>query len=188
MILAEALLLGLLFGLLTGGSLRGLQRARLRGEWLLLMLLPLQLAWPRVCMWLRLDCAPSVVMWLVFMGTLSFVLFLNARDAWMLAIAGLGIAANVMVIGLNGAMPVSLKAASETGLERSIAAVHLAQDCLHEPLDGTTALAPLSDVVPVPGPPWQRGVLSAGDVLLAAGLAAWVFTAVRSEHGRTPVA
>lgn len=180
MVIAEALLIGLLLGLAAGGSLRGLQRERLLGEPLLLGLLPLQVVWPGLSGLAGLSCRVSVALWVAMMGALSIVMFLNGRRRWTLAIAGLGIAANVLVIGLNGAMPVSLRAVSETGLPRDASLARLQSDCLHEPLDDATVLAPLGDVLPVPGPAWQRGVLSIGDLLLALGLAAWVYQATRT--------
>jgi len=124
---------------------------------------------------------PSIIAWLVMMGVLAAVLFTNARRRWVLAIAGLGIAVNVLVIGLNGAMPVSLRATSEIGIPRATARVVLAADCLHEAMTSETRLPVLGDVIGVPGSRWQRGVVSIGDLLLAGGLAAWVAVASRSR-------
>lgn len=179
MILAEIILAGLLLGLATGGSLRNLAREPLKGEWALLSLLPLQLLWPAVADRLGMPCALSIIIWLLLMAGLAIVLMLNARRRWMLAFAALGIALNILVIGLNQAMPVSIKAASEIGATRSAAREALAGDCLHEEMDDATRVAFLADVVAVPGPPWRRGVLSLGDVLLACGLATWLGAASR---------
>ncbi len=177
--MAEIILVGLLLGLANGGSLRNLAKEPLRGEWVLLLLLPAQLLWPGVAERLGMPCSMSIVVWLLLMAGLAIVLMLNARQRWMLAFAALGIAANILVIGLNQAMPVSIKAASEIGSPREAARVALKDDCLHEEM-GSTTLAPfLADVIAVPGPAWQRGVLSPGDVLLACGLGAWVFAASR---------
>jgi hypothetical protein len=180
-ILFEIILAGLLLSLLTGGSLRRLQEEPLTGEWTLFIVLPLQVMWPSAATRLGLPCAISIVVWLVMMAVLAVVLFYNAWRRWMLAFAGLGIALNILVIGFNGGMPVSLKAAGELGSSREEARAMLETACLHTPLEDGTRLTPLADTIPVPGPPWQRGVVSLGDLMLAAGLGAWVFAAARTR-------
>jgi hypothetical protein len=124
-----------------------------------------------------------MIIWLLMMACLAGVLLINSSRRWMLAFAALGIAANVLVIGLNGAMPVSMRAVSEIGSTRAAARVTLESECLHEELDSETVVPFLADVIAVPGPPWQRGVISLGDVLLALGLGAWVFAAGRRRPG-----
>lgn len=181
MILLEAVLLALVISLVTGGSLRNLEHERLHGEWFLLLLLPLQLLWPRIAVLLSIGHDLSVGLWLVLMVGLVCVMLLNVWKRWVLGFAALGIALNILVIGLNGAMPVSLRAVSEMGVLRADALQSMQEDYLHEPQDGDTRLAVLGDVITVPGPTWQQGVLSAGDLMLAVGLAGWVFSASRSQ-------
>lgn len=182
MILFEVIAVALVASVLTGGSLVRLSDEKLRGEMLLLVLLPLQLLWPTFVARLGIDCALSTIIWLLVMATLSVVLFANAPRRWMLAFAGLGIACNILVIGLNGAMPVSVRATSELGSTRAESQAALEEACLHEPLDEDTLLPFLADVMPIPGPSWQRGVVSVGDWLLAFGLGAWVFVGARKRH------
>ena len=182
MVMAEAILLGLALSIVTGGSLRELSREPLKGEWALLLLLPMQLLWPQVSAQFGLECSLSIIMWLLMMAGLAVVLMVNAPRRWMLGFAALGIASNILVIGLNQAMPVSIEAASEIGDTRQAARTAMKSDCLHEELDSSTILPFLADVVAVPGPPWQRGVLSVGDALLALGLSGWVFMACRPKH------
>lgn len=179
MILAEIVAAALLLSLATGGSLKRLQSEPLKGEWVLLGLLPLQLLWPRIAPHLGIECALSVFIWMFMMAALAAVCFLNAPRRWQLLVCGLGIASNMLVIGLNGAMPVSVRAASEIGIPREIARASFDLDCLHEEMTDDALLAALADVVAVPGPAWQRGVISLGDLLLALGLGAWVFTGSR---------
>ncbi len=179
MILAEVILAGLLIGLVSGGSLRNLAKEPLKGEWVLLVLLPAQLLWPSVAARLGMVCSVSIVVWLLLMSILAIVLMVNSRRRWMLAFAALGIAMNILVIGLNQAMPVSIKVASEIGAPRDAARLAFKDDCLHEEMDDNTIAPFLADVIAVPGPEWQRGVLSPGDVLLACGLGAWMFAASR---------
>jgi len=80
---------------------------------------------------------------------------------------GAGLLLNVLVVATNGAMPVSLSAASDAGLSR--ADLGLARDAMREPVDDRTRLPLLGDVVPV-SLPWRPQVVSPGDVLVAAGV------------------
>lgn len=181
MILIEVIGVSLLISMLAGGSLRQLAAQRLKGESALLVLLPLQLAWPTIADSIGLSCATSVVAWLLMMAGLAAVLMWNAPRRWHLAVAALGITANILVIGLNQAMPVSIRAASEVGGRRSEVRRALDVDCLHEELTSETRLQHLADLIAIPGPSWQRGVISVGDILLSFGLGAWVFISARTR-------
>lgn len=97
-----------------------------------------------------------------------------------LLLVGLGLAANAAVIGLNGAMPVSPAAAARAGAD--ISAVSSGTDPRHVIADDRTTARLLGDVVPVPLPV-RAEVDSAGDVLIAAGLALFVV----SGMGNGPV-
>lgn len=79
-------------------------------------------------------------------------------------LVALGLAANAVVVGLNGAMPVSPEAAARAGVD-----VLDLLDGRHELAAGRTRLPWLGDVVPVPLP-LRPEVVSPGDVLVAAGL------------------
>ncbi|MDQ4025925.1 MAG: DUF5317 domain-containing protein [Actinomycetota bacterium] len=111
--------------------------------------------------------------WLGEAGGLAVVLASNAAVAvWLFAnrtlpglmLAGAGMALNVLVIAVNGAMPVLEDSAETAGVTRSLEDASLK----HEPLDEDTVLPWLGDAIPVP--PFQE-VLSVGDVVLALGLA-----------------
>ena len=184
MILVEIMVLGLVLSLLTGGSFRTLQEERLVGEWVLLTLLPLQMLWPAVAGILGLHCAWSRVTWLLLMAVLGAVLLVNAPRRWILAIAGLGISLNIMVIGINGGMPVSFSAAQSLGAERADLVELVGQQCLYVALDDSTLLSGLGDVLPVPGPRWHQALISVGDLLLALGLSGWLFVAARGRITR----
>jgi hypothetical protein len=183
MILAVAILAGLGLSLLSGGSWRELEAERLRGEWIILLLFPLQLLWPTLSERLGLGCALSTGLWLAMMVLLALVLFINSGSRWMLALAALGIAMNVLVIGLNGAMPVSLDAAQDVGMLGADAKMALDNRCLHDAAGTETRLFWLADIMGIPGPSWVRGVLSLGDLFLAAGLSGWLFVASRPRFG-----
>lgn len=182
MILLEAVAIGLMLSLVTGGSIRHLENERLRGEWLLLVLLPLQLLWPKLSQVLGATCSVSVYTWILMMVALVAVLLINARQRWVLAVAAFGIALNIAVIAANGAMPVSMRSVSELGAPRSEARQAFESDCLHEERTADTRLPELADVIAVPGPEWQRAVVSAGDLLLALGLGGWVFAGSRRRR------
>lgn len=112
------------------------------------------------------DCA-AVGLWCV----------LNRRSRSGLAglpVLGAGCALNCVVIALNGGMPVSRWALGESGLGRQldVRRGHLDK---HVVMDASTRLRGLGDAIPIPG---LRTVVSVGDVLMLAGIAAAVFTAV----------
>ena len=87
---------------------------------------------------------------------------------------GIGLLLNLLVVGLNAGMPVSVAAAERAGISR--ADLHLARDAMREPTGPRTHLAALGDVVPVAMPRWPQ-VVSAGDVLVAAGVGLLLLTA-----------
>jgi hypothetical protein len=82
-------------------------------------------------------------------------------------LVALGLLANALVVGLNGAMPVSADAAGRAGV--GVQDLLTGADARHEPAGRGTRLRWLGDVVPVPLP-LRPEVVSAGDVLVAAGL------------------
>ncbi|MEO6204325.1 MAG: DUF5317 family protein [Mycobacteriales bacterium] len=93
---------------------------------------------------------------------------LHNRSVRGTGLVGLGLLANALVVGLNGAMPVSASASGRAGV--STQGIVAGTDPRHE-LSGPDTLLPwLGDVVPVPLPVSPQ-VLSPGDVLIAAGLA-----------------
>jgi uncharacterized protein DUF5317 len=79
----------------------------------------------------------------------------------------LGLAVNALVVILNGAMPVSIVAALRAGVP--ITDIAAGYDARHTIAGEGTTLRSLGDVVPLPLP-IRPEVVSAGDVLVAAGL------------------
>lgn len=92
---------------------------------------------------------------------------------------GLGLLLNVLVVGVNAAMPVSVAAAHRAGM--SEADLGLGADAMRERLTSSTWLPWLGDVVPV-ALPWRPQVVSVGDVLVAAGVGLLLVGA----RGQTP--
>lgn len=90
-------------------------------------------------------------------------------------LVALGLLANAVVVGANGAMPVSPDAAGRAGV--TIQDLLTGADARHELADGQTRLPWLGDVVPVPLP-FRPEVISAGDVVIAAGLGQLVLLAM----------
>ena len=98
----------------------------------------------------------------------------------------LGLLSNAVVVGLNGAMPVSLAAAARADVTTQD--LRSGDDPRHEPAGRGTTLRGLGDVIPVPAPV-RPEVVSPGDVLVAAGLAQLVLVGMRpaagaGRHGR----
>jgi hypothetical protein len=82
-------------------------------------------------------------------------------------LVALGLLGNALVVGANGAMPVSRDASTRAGI--GIQDLLTGQDARHEPAGASTRLRWLGDVLPVPLP-LRPEVVSPGDVLVAAGL------------------
>lgn len=82
-----------------------------------------------------------------------------------------GLAANALVLLVNGHVPVSPDAAGRAGVDPA----DLAGALNHEPIGPDTRLAALGKTVPVAFPP-RPEVVSPGDVAVAAGLAAVIAT------------
>ena len=91
-----------------------------------------------------------------------------------------GLFCNALVVGLNGAMPVSVEAAGRAGTTTQH--ILVGDDPRHEIADRDTRLRFLGDVVPVRAP-WRPEVVSPGDILLAAGIAQLVLIGMRTGRG-----
>ena len=99
-------------------------------------------------------------------------------------LVALGLLANALVVGANGAMPVSLAAAARAGV--STQTLLTGADPRHEASDRRTLAPWLADVIAVPLPV-RAEVVSPGDVLVAAGLAQLVVVGMLSWRPRLPV-
>lgn len=168
------LLVAVLLGRLAGGSLEQLGHLPLRAKRLVLAGLVAQLVG-------TLLGGGAYVAGLALSAALAVGFLAANRGARGTGLVGLGVAANALVVGLNGAMPVSLDAAARAGIGTS--ALLLGEDPRHEVADDGTRLRWLSDVVPVPLP-WRPQVVSPGDVLVAAGLGQLVVVGMRTGGRR----
>ena len=154
------LAVALVIGWACGGSLDRLGALPLRSRRLVVAALLVQVAGTLVggpFHPLGLGLSAALVVWFLARNR-------GIRGTGLVA---LGLLANALVVGANGAMPVSLHAAGRAGV--GVQDLLTGADPRHEVADDHTRLGGLADVVPVPLP-LRPEVVSAGDVLVAAGL------------------
>ena len=165
-------LLAAAVGLLRGGSLESLARTKFHWTPMLFAALIVQLGFD---LWDPpwLSDAGGVGVLVASQAGVAAFFALNWRLAGMI-LAATGFVLNVAVIAPNGAMPVSERAAEVAGAEDLDASA-----IKHEPLDDDTVLPWLADVIPLP---WAGVIVSAGDVLLAMGIAWLVYRRTTAER------
>jgi hypothetical protein len=166
MVLVIVALTAIGVGLSRGGRLRGLSELSIRGVVGIWVLLVGQL--------LVRDLLPSAGVvesrWLTvgLWGVLSLGLLILAVMNWRvpaMTLASAGIALNLVVVVLNGGMPVGGSLAASVGMTPLITSESSGGGFYH-PAGPSTVLLPLADVIPVPAPRPLRSLLSAGDILL----------------------
>ena len=169
------LAVSLLLGWLAGGTLDRLGAVALRRRRLVLAALVAQALGTVVG-------GPAFPLGLVVSAFLITAFLAANRGLRGTGLVALGLLANALVVGANGAMPVSRDALARAGVvDPAVSA-----DVRHEPADATTVLPWLGDVVPV-ALPVRPEVVSPGDVLVAAGLAQLVVVAMLARRTVTPV-
>ena len=177
--LIGGILLGLLLGLVAGGSLANLASIRLRWLGLLLAAIALRFATDWL---LSADVAIVEALRLPLLATAFSMLLVGLwanREYPGLSLAFVGVLSNTAVIIVNGGyMPIyepSLAAAGFTPADVS-PAIHV---ILPEGLNAAflLRLGPLGDIIPIPLP-LIGNVISIGDVFLSAGLAFFLFASV----------
>lgn len=162
-----------LLGLMRGGSLASLAQTSLRG-------LPLVFAGVLAQLLLLLFVPPDGVSEaaagaiLVVSSLAVAVMFFLNRELPGTRIALVGVLLNMLVIGMNGGMPISPRAAEIAGIHKPLNQL----DAEHEELNSRTRLGWLGDVLPFPR---IQLVVSVGDVLLAAGIARLVYSQTLRE-------
>jgi Family of unknown function (DUF5317) len=173
--------LAIVIGFIAGGSLRPFERLKL--HW-----------WGVALAGLVLQGIPSAggvgesIGWAILIvsyGLLIAFAWVNRRlPAVWLVMAGLGL--NLLVIGVNGGMPVSANALERAG--SSADGLVGAGTVKHHLMGPDDILTPLADVIGIPPP--IGAVISIGDVLLYGGLAILVVTVMlgRSGENRRPPA
>jgi hypothetical protein len=167
--------------LLAGGSWRGFAALRVHRPWLVVAAIVAQALGAELAAHAgRSWYTPGLAVSAAF--ALAFCLA-NLRVAG-LGLITLGLALNALVVGLNGAMPVSIYSAARADV--SIATISLGDDPRHAIAGIGTTWRALGDTIPVPLPVAPE-VASAGDVLVAAGIGELVFlTMSRRRRSRRP--
>lgn len=171
MIIAACLVLGLALRVASRRSLRGLAEAKLRGETLLLVFLVLQVIVPLAHL-IGTAARIAFFVWLATFVCLIVIAWVNRHEPGI-AMLGVGLLLNLVVILANSGMPVFSTAVQ--AVKASVVAVAIPTgDFVHVLGGAATRLPWLADIVPLPGPAWIRAVASPGDLLLFAGVVAFV--------------
>ena len=163
------LLVALAVGLATGGGVGQLGHLPLRHGWLVLVAVAAQAAG-------AFAGGSLYAVGLVLSALLVAGFLAGNRGIPGTGLVALGLLSNALVVGLNGAMPVSADASGRAGVTTQDLVA--GTDPRHELADESTRLRALGDVVPVLLP-WHPEVVSPGDVLVAAGLAQLVVLGMR---------
>ena len=174
-----AVVIAVVIGLLAGGRLENLLSVRLRFGALIIAGLVLRFA----TLWL-IDQGVEVVdqfrtvLFALSFGSLVVALWLNRSQPGLL-LAMIGVAANGIAILLNGGyMPVYLPAVEVAGLTTADLSPTFHTALPTElGLEFLLAGGPIGDILPI-ALPLIANVVSLGDVLLAAGIAWFIFSAI----------
>jgi hypothetical protein len=171
MLLVWAIPLGVLIGYLRGGRLDNLGQIDLKGGWLILLALLIQLLIFPFIQGKALVTIGTEYLHLLSYALLLLFALLNWRE-WGILAMGTGMAVNLLVIALNGGyMPTTPAALSAAGRVRAAeqlqALGHYGNNTVQT---ASTRLAGLSDRFHTPDWLPLANVFSLGDVLLALGL------------------
>jgi uncharacterized protein DUF5317 len=170
-----AVVIALLVGWLTGGRLGGLANVPLRG-WPLMIGAAVASGVGVVVG----DAADGTVAVVATVAAAALLIVLVVRNAAVegIPLLAAGLLLNAIVVGANGAMPVSLDAAAAAGVATGPFAT--GDDARHVLAGPTTRLDRLGDVIAVPLPHYPE-VVSPGDVLVVAGVALLVVAGMRRQ-------
>ncbi len=184
MIFLYSLALGVLLGYALRGRLSGLTALQLRGLWLVLVSLAIQLLiFPLFASEPIVPYGTAVLHGISY-GLVVLWLILNLRIRPLLAI-GAGAVLNLAVVLANGGfIPASAGALRGSGLHGVAEIVARGQTYGNLVLmDSTTRLNFLGDVIPLPSWLPFAAAISAGDVLIMAGIVWLVAAGMRSRRG-----
>jgi hypothetical protein len=183
LLIVAVIVAGLLVGIALGGDIRTLSELKLRW-WplalvgLVLQLIPVPSMDGQLDRWLAVGLlAGSYVVLIAFVA-------MNIRLAGFPVIA-LGFALNLLVISVNGGMPVTEHAIRQAYGARTATEITRLQEqggAKHHLARDDDVLLPLADVIPVGAP--QRQVLSAGDLVFMVGVFWVVAAATKGAAGR----
>ena len=160
-----------------GGSWHGFTELHLHRPWLVIVAVVVQILGSELAAHSAQTWLYPTALGISAAAALAFCL-LNLRVAG-LPLLTLGLLSNALVVGLNTAMPVSIFAASRAGV--SITTIAVGADPRHTIAGIGSHWRALGDVIPVPFPGVPE-VVSAGDVLVAAGLGELVVVTMRRRR------
>lgn len=174
------LLVAVAIGYVSGGRLRNFEGLAI--HW-----------WPLAFLGLVLQIVPLPTLWeisprLVGAGALllSYVLLLAfiTVNRWIpgAQLMAIGLLLNLLVVGLNGGMPVTASAIEAAG--GSVAILEGGGSVKHHLATEDDLLTFLGDAIPIPPP--AKLVLSVGDVLLYTGMAWFVIQVMRGRSPENP--
>ena len=179
--LAVVVLVGAVgLGLAFGGSWRRLASLHLRHLSLIVAAVLAQAGGALVGVLGVADESTSYVVGLAVSACLALAFCARNARVFGVPLVCLGLCSNAVVVGANGAMPVSIVAAYHARVPTL--AIASGADARHEIAGDGTALSWLGDVVPVPLP-LRPEVVSVGDVLVVAGLAELVVVGMLPSWG-----
>lgn len=163
--LALVLFIALVIAVLRGGRLVNLGDIELKAWWLLFIALGLQAG----TNWLPEGSLNLGVAMMLASYVLLLIMVWANRSKPGMWIAGTGVLANLIVIAVNGGMPV-LAGAAEVASGFTISEPDLSGSFKHILLDETSRLTFFADVIPIRIAGIGE-VISLGDIFLALGLA-----------------
>lgn len=174
-------IISITWAIFRGGSLRRLAELHFRGAWAAFAALVLQVGLERAGWW-GLEAVRPWAPWL-HLGS-YLLLFWAIRDNRHLPGMGwlaLGTALNFLVVAANGgSMPIDPKPVEALGIPAGTPLRRLSMT--HRYIDEATRLPWLGDRFLVPGPPFVRGLASAGDFALLLGLFVLIQGAMAPGH------
>ena len=162
--LLVALLLGIVIGLMRGGSLKTLSAAELGAVPLVFVGVAFQVG-SAIAEHSPLRWLPLALILVSFLCVLGFAALNFALPG--MTLIGAGAMSNLLVISINGGMPVSGDAIARAGLDNPFVGPGSIEKGAHHLMTAADKLRFLGDVIPVRV---MANVFSVGDVLIWAGL------------------
>ena len=170
--IVATVVIGIILGAATGGSLKELPHLRIRWAWMVLLGVALQLA----------PLSGKTLGYLVLMASFALLLAFAVgnleRPGFFLVVAGLCL--NALVIGVNRGMPVTREALSDSNQTALLPDLLAHGGAKHHLADGRTRLLALADVMGAPSPVNQA--FSVGDVCVHLGIAWYIVVAMKPER------
>lgn len=161
-------------GYLTGGRLQNIAGLRLRWPALALVGLALQFVTGPG------ETVPLACLYLSFMLLIVFIV-VNIRIVGFPVILA-GVLCNLLVIGVNGGMPVSAHALEASGQGQFLGDLENNPYPKHHLATGDDLLRFMGDVIPIPAPVEQA--ISLGDILTYGGVGIVIVGAMRAAPAR----